>query len=70
MGEIRSDEAKSKIKSAWDDFKKLFAWLFISTVLGFCMGKLYTWDTIATDCKVLGMFRIGNVPFDCRMSKI
>jgi hypothetical protein len=36
-------------------------------IFGFVAGKIYTWDSIVMDCKVLGMFRIANVPFHCKM---
>lgn len=36
-------------------------------LLGFVAGKIYTWDSIIVDCKVLGSFRIGNTPFHCKI---
>lgn len=34
---------------------------------GFVAGKIYTWDSTITDCKVLGAFRIANTAFSCKM---
>jgi len=55
------------MKSFWEDVKRYAAVWFVALVVGFCIGKLYTWDTIITDCKVLGSFRIANTAFHCKM---
>ena len=55
------------MKAFWEDVKKQLAWLTVAMIIGFCIGKLYTWDTIITDCKVLGTFRISNTAFHCKM---
>lgn len=47
--------------------KKQIVWMGIAMVLGFGLGKIYTWDTLITDCKVLGTFRIANTAFHCKM---
>lgn len=47
--------------------KKQAMWMAIALVFGFGLGKVYTWDAIATDCKVLGSFRIAYTPFHCKM---
>ena len=56
-----------KLKNWWVDAKKQAMWMLFALVFGFGLGKVYTWDTIATDCKVLGMFRIAYTPFHCKM---
>lgn len=55
------------MKELWESFKKQLAWLTVAMVVGFCIGKIYTWDTLITDCKVLGTFRIANTAFACKM---
>jgi hypothetical protein len=44
------------------------AW-FMVLVVGFALGKISTWDSIITDCKVLGMTRYWNVPIGCRVGE-
>lgn len=55
------------MKLIWDDIKKHFLWFFVVLTLGFCIGKLYTWDAIISDCKVIGAFRIASTAFQCKM---
>jgi hypothetical protein len=55
------------MKDVWNDVKKYAGMWLIAIVVGFCIGKVYTWDTIITDCKVLGSFRIANTAFACKM---
>lgn len=55
------------IKFWWTEAKKQFMWMTIAMVVGFGLGKIYTWDTLITDCKVLGVFRIANTAFQCKM---
>lgn len=55
------------MKELWEDIKKKFLGVVVAVLIGFCMGKIYTWDTIITDCKVLGTFRISNTAFACKM---
>ena len=55
------------VKAWWEEAKRQFVWMAVAFVLGFGLGKLYTWDTIITDCKVLGSFRIANTAFHCKM---
>ena len=47
--------------------RKQAAWMLFAMFVGFGLGKLYTWDTLITDCKVLGTFRIANTAFHCKM---
>jgi hypothetical protein len=51
----------------WVEAKKQAMWMAIALMFGFGLGKVYTWDAIATDCKVLGSFRIAYTPFHCKM---
>lgn len=55
------------MKEIWQDIKKYAAVWIVALIVGFVMGKIYTWDTIITDCKVLGSFRIANTAFTCKM---
>lgn len=55
------------MKDFWEDVKRYAAVWFVALIVGFVMGKIYTWDTIITDCKVLGTFRIANTAFHCKM---
>lgn len=57
---------KDLIKEAFADMKKGFVTSLLLVLLGFMLGKVYTYDTIATDCNVLGMFRIHKTAFGCR----
>lgn len=57
----------TNIKSWWDEAKKQLLWVTVALLVGFVMGKIYTWDTTITDCKVLGVFRIANTAFQCKM---
>jgi hypothetical protein len=60
-------DTATKIVSWFAEAKKQAFWMFIAMVFGFGLGKVYTWDAIATDCKVLGTFRIAYTPFHCKM---
>ena len=55
------------IKFWWTEAKKQLMWMTVAMVVGFGLGKIYTWDTLITDCKVLGVFRIANTAFQCKM---
>jgi hypothetical protein len=55
------------MKQIWEDMKKYATVWIVAVIVGFVMGKIYTWDTIITDCKVLGTFRIANTAFHCKM---
>lgn len=67
--ELEPDDRKfiSGVKEVWNDMKRYTTIWIIAIVIGFVMGKIYTWDTIITDCKVLGVFRIANTAFACKM---
>ena len=67
--ELEPDDRKfvKEVKSWWIEAKRQMVWMLIALVVGFGLGKLYTWDTIITDCKVLGVFRIANTAFHCKM---
>ena len=58
------------MKEIIEQFKKSFWTCFFCIIVGIMLGKLYVYVDIATDCKVLGMFRIQTTAFDCRMSKV
>ena len=51
----------------WERIKFYAGVWFVALILGFCIGKVYTWNDIITDCKVLGTFRIANTAFHCKM---
>jgi hypothetical protein len=55
------------MKEYFVEAKKQATWMLIALVVGFGLGKIYTWDTVITDCKVLGTFRIANTAFHCKM---
>ena len=55
------------MKELLNDMKKYATAWIIAVIIGFVMGKIYTWDTLITDCKVLGTFRIANTAFNCKM---
>lgn len=58
------------MKNMFEQFKSNLWLCFICMMIGVSMGKIYAYADITTDCKVLGMFRIQNTAFDCRMSKV
>lgn len=66
---LESDDYKfiKEVKGAWADFKRSALMWFVAVFVGFCIGKIYTWDTIISDCKVVGAFRIANTAFHCKM---
>lgn len=55
------------MKEIWIDIKKYAIVWVVALFIGFVMGKIYTWDTIISDCKVVGAFRISNTAFHCKM---
>ena len=57
------------MEKVWNDVKRYAAIWCIAMVLGFFMGKLYSSDSVITDCKVLGMTRFGDVPMGCRVGE-
>ena len=69
--ELEPDDRKfvKEVKSWWIEAKRQMVWMLIALVVGFGLGKLYTWDTIITDCKVLGVFRIANTAFHCKIGR-
>ena len=67
--ELEADDHKfiQQTKSWWVEAKRQAVWLIVALTVGFGLGKLYTWDTIISDCKVIGAFRIANTAFHCKM---
>ncbi len=55
------------MKEIWLDFKRKFIPYTIMLTIGFGLGKVYTWDAIITDCKVLGAFRIAKTVTQCKV---
>lgn len=55
------------MKKIWEIVKEDFWYLLIAFVIGAGISKLYTYDTIIKDCKVLGAFRINNTAFGCQI---
>ena len=60
-------DTNTKLKAWWVEAKKQTMWMAIALVFGFGLGKIYTWDTIISDCKVVGAFRIANTAFYCKL---
>ena len=62
-------ESKGPVKRPWINMnpKMAVCAVFLCLAFGFGMGKVYTWDSIITDCKVLSAFRIANTAFHCKM---
>lgn len=67
--QLEPDDRKfiKQTKLWFEEAKKQFVWMLIALVFGFCLGKLYTWDSTISDCKVIGAFRIANTAFHCKM---
>ena len=57
------------MKDIWERWKKQVLALFLAALFGYSVGKVYTWDAIITDCKVLGMTRYGQLPIGCRVGE-
>lgn len=55
------------LKEFWIEAKKQFVWMLVAAVFGFGLGKLYTWDDIINDCKVVGAFRIAKTAVQCKV---
>ena len=55
------------MKQTWEEIKKYAAVWIVAIIVGFLIGKIYTWETIISDCKVLGSFRMVNTAFQCKM---
>jgi hypothetical protein len=58
------------MKEILEHAKKNFITWAVMFVVGFCLGKLITYNNIVADCEVLGMFRIGDYGAQCRISKV
>jgi hypothetical protein len=62
------------MKRFWSELKdevKRTAWMYLlMLIVGYGFGKSFTYESLIYDCKVMGMFRIADVAFDCRMSKV
>lgn len=44
--------------------------LLIGFVVGIFVTQAYAYNGLVQDCKVMGMFRLGNTAFGCQMSKV
>ena len=57
------------VKRPWINLnvKSLMAGTLACLIIGFCLGKIYTWDSIIVDCKILGAFRVSSTAFQCKM---
>lgn len=69
-GQMIKDLLEEKpVKRPWINLnpKSLMTGTILCLILGFGIGKIYTWETIITDCKVLGAFRMVNTAFQCKM---
>lgn len=58
------------MKEIIENMKQRFMPWMVLMFFGFMVGKQITQLNIISDCEVLGMFRIAEKPFDCRMSKL
>lgn len=70
-GQIITELLESKdIKRPWINMnvKHILLGGIACIMLGFGMGKLFTWESTMIDCKVLGAFRIGNTAFHCKIA--
>ena len=56
-------------KNLMEKIKELWLAYLICMCVGYCIGKLYAYDEIIKDCKVLGMTRYGNLPIGCRVGE-
>jgi hypothetical protein len=56
------------MKELFQEVKKMFWPLMFVLIIGFSLGKVYTYASISMDCKVLGMFRITDTAYGCRVS--
>ena len=57
------------MKDLWKKFEDIFWALIGGIILGFVIGKGIAYDSVITDCKVLGMTRFGDVPMGCRVGE-
>ena len=56
------------MKEFWLELKKSVWVSIVLIVIGFCGGKIYTYDSIIADCKIVGAFRVLNTAFACRIN--
>ena len=54
------------IKEWIERFKKNLLGMVLIFVIGNSFGGLGAYYTIAQDCSVMGMFRIGMTPYSCK----
>lgn len=54
-------------KAVWFDARRFLVLWLIAVAFGFAMGKVYTWDSTIADCRVMGVFRIANTAFQCKI---
>ena len=60
-------DTNTKSKDWWANVKNnAWVWVFL-IIFGFGLGKLYTYDSLVLDCRVLGMFRFADHAFYCKV---
>lgn len=57
---------KEEIKDTWKRWGVAF---IIGATLGLIVEQYIVLSYIKKDCEILGMFRIGDIAFDCRASR-
>lgn len=55
------------VKSFFERLKGVWVVALVLFALGGALGQASAYATILVDCKVLGMFRFGLTPVDCRV---
>jgi hypothetical protein len=50
---------------AWTDLKRWWLVFTGGLIIGFFIGGDLTKGSIIQDCKILGMFRVGQAPISC-----
>ncbi len=51
-----------------DTFKRWGIAFIIGATLGLILGQNRVFDSIAKDCEILGMFRVGNSAYTCKFT--
>lgn len=49
----------------WTDLKRWWLVFVGGLIIGFVIGGDFTKGNIIQDCKILGMFRVGQAPISC-----
>ena len=57
------------MKDIIESFKKNYVAITLLLLVGFGIGKSMTYSIVVADCRVLGMFRVGDTPIGCRVGE-